>query len=163
MFKQLSTILEKSLQLHQQLLATAEKKREVVISGQVGALQDLLKEETNLIKQLGEVERERLKCVEQIASSAEDGKQIRLSQLLEQMNERDRTVIQRQMKQLLQLVEQVKRENEQNQTLVHQSLQHVQHTLNVLTNHPTDDYVYNPKQQSAAGNQGTSGMFDHKA
>lgn len=163
MFKQLSTILEKTLRLHRQMLATAEKKREVVISGQIHALQDLMKEESDLIEQLAEVEQERLKCVEQIVPASGEGRQIPLSQLLEQMNEHDRTLIQGQMKELLRLVEQVKRENEQNQTLIQESLQHVRHTLNVLTTHPTDDYLYNPKQQPAAGNQGASGMFDRKA
>lgn len=163
MFKQLSSILGKSLDLHRQILALAEKKREVVISGQLDDLQSLLKEETRLLEQLGEVEQERLECVRQIVPTAGDARQVTLSQLLEQMEERDRQAIQTQMKELLRLIEQLKRENEQNETLVRESLQHVQHTLNVLTTSPADDYLYNPRQQSTTGSKNTSGIFDRKA
>lgn len=163
MFKQLSAILDQLIELHRELLTVAEKKRKVVISGQPDALQNLLKEEDALIAKLETVEEERLKCVGQIAPAAKDVRHVTLHQLLEQMDERDRTAIQGQMKQLLQLIEQLKRENELNQTLVHESLQHVQHTLNVLTKHPAEDYLYGPRQQEPAENRESSGIFDRKA
>ena len=64
MLKQLSAILDELIELHRELLAVAEKKRKVVMSGQPpDALQNLLKEEDALIAKLETVEEERLKCV----------------------------------------------------------------------------------------------------
>lgn len=163
MFKQLSAILDQLIELHRELLTVAQKKRKVVISGQPDALQNLLKEEDALIAKLETVEEERLKCVGQIAPAAKDVRHVTLQQLLEQTNERERAVIQGQMKRLLQLIEQLKRENELNQTLLRESLQHTRHVLDVITKHPSEDYVYSPKQQPSAENIGASGIFDRKA
>lgn len=161
--KQLSAVLERSIELHRDMLALAERKREVVLSGQIQALQDFLVEETGLLEQLEAVEQERLQCVRQIVPTAEDARHVTLSKLIRQMSEEERRVIQGQMRELLHLVEQLQQENDQNQSLVDESLQHVQHSLDVLMTHPIDDYTYRPQQQASTGINGSSGLFDRKA
>lgn len=163
MFKQLSAILERTRALHEALLSLAQHKREVVISGQIDRLNELLKEEEQLVDQLEKVEEERLACVRKIIPDVGEEQPVTISQLLERMDAHDRNVIQEQMKALLHLVEQLKLANEQNQELVQESLNFTQHTLNVLTANPTEDYLYTPKQSAADANSRTSGLFDRKA
>lgn len=162
MYKTLSANLEKLIAGHKDMLALAEKKRDVIISGQIDGLQALLQEESNLMEQLADLEQERLTCVREMVPTSADAKQVTLSQLLGQMSEQDRDTIQGQMKELLHIIEQLKQENAQNEMLVRDSLSHVQHTLNVLTVSPTEDYLYHPKEQQTEP-KGTSGLFDRKA
>lgn len=163
MDKPLSAILERSLELHRDMLALAEKKREVVLSGQIQALQNFLEEETQLVEALEAVEQERLQYVQKLVPAADDARQVTVSELIRKMSEEERRVIQGQMRELLRLVEQLQQENDQNQALVDESLQHVRHSLDVLTTHPSDEYTYRPQQQTSTGNRGSSGFFDQKA
>lgn len=161
MAAQLSAVMARLIHLHRQLLAVADRKREVVISGEIDPLQSLLKEEAGLIDQVQDAEEERLQAMARYVSDAEDVRQVTLSGLVERMAPREREKIREQMEELTALVRQLKRTNEQNETLVDQSLQYVRHTLNVLTQ-PADDYVYHPQAHKPQEQMG-SGVFDRKA
>lgn len=163
MFNQLTAVLQALLDVHRQLLRLAERKREVIVAGKLPALQSLVKEETELVEQLKRLEQERTNLVQRMVPASSGERKVTLSQLLEQVDDEKRTRIQRLMKDLLDVIEQLQKENEQNQTLVKESLQYVQQTINVLTANPADDYLYRPKQSSDRTGQGTASMFDQKA
>lgn len=138
MLEELISLVEKMLQKHEQMLALAGEKKEILIRGDMQALQALTGRELALIKEIEVLEKKRQEMGRELARH----RGIPLEQLtarrVEQMAadadqaERMHKVTER----LSSVLKKLQEANELNRQLLQQSLAFVQVTLDALTQTP---------------------------
>jgi flagellar biosynthesis/type III secretory pathway chaperone len=156
--KKLIDSLEKLLTLHQSLLKLAEQKTDILKKGDMEELNVLLANEQKHITAIKQLEEKRNEAVETLLQDQDVDKTI--SNCIEFTNEPDRTKLTELKDQLAKLMKELKDRNHLNQQLIHQSLQFVHLTLDMLAPQPAS-INYGPPQQKAAPKR--LSMFDSKA
>lgn len=158
------SILEKLEKMHKSLLEHAYRKTELVKNNDMAELDNMLKVEQSHVAAIEQLEEERQQKVMEYFRS----KGIEVStpptvlELIEATeDEKERKQLADIRERLLQVIEQLKRQNDLNQQLIFNSLQLVNVTLNMLRPQP-EPFNYSGKNASGGGVLRQS-MFDSKA
>jgi flagellar biosynthesis/type III secretory pathway chaperone len=156
--KKLIDSLEKLLTLHQSLLKLAMQKTDILKKGDMEELNALLANEQKHITAIQQLEEIRKEEVESLLQDQNVDKTI--SSCIEFTNEPERTKLTQLKDRLTEVITELKERNQLNQQLIHQSLQFVHLTLDMLAPQPASINYGPPKQNTAPKRQS---MFDSKA
>jgi flagellar biosynthesis/type III secretory pathway chaperone len=148
---QMTSLLERLLKSHEDLLSLGERKTEVLKIGDMKALDVLLKEEDLQVKKLQMIEKERMMKFANVT----------LGDMLNQAEAPEKESLLHLQDQLVQAYEALKSRNELNQELLEQSLQYVNMSLSMVQpqSEPT---IYSHTKKNPYTNRSSS-LFDSKA
>jgi hypothetical protein len=153
----LISIMEKLLKLHQSLLELSVKKTDIVIKGDMEGLNQILKDEQAHITAIRKFESERQKCAEAILPGMDKPT---ISECIEAVDGVEKDMLIQLRTDLLEMVSKIKEKNDLNQQMIHQSLQFVHLTMNLIAPKPME-FNYGPPSGKKTGP--TSGLFNSKA
>ncbi|MDR7073156.1 flagellar protein FlgN [Fictibacillus barbaricus] len=148
---QMTSLLERLFKSHEDLLSLGERKTEALKTGDMKALDLLLKEEDIQVKKLQVIEKERLIKFANVT----------VSDVLEQADELEKDKLFSLQEKLVKAYEALKSRNELNQDLLEQSLQYVNMTLSMVQ--PTGEPATYSKTKTNPYNPNHSSLFDSKA
>jgi flagellar biosynthesis/type III secretory pathway chaperone len=155
------TTLEQLINLQKQLIVFAERKKLVLIERKVDDLNRLVKEESLIVKQLSQLENERVQRVE---SLMQEHTPLSFSQFVEQIpDDLTRTNIQLQVKTLQQLIGELQEKNNVNETLLEDSMSFVQYMIDQVTKSKQQHFNYQPPLAQQKLQTSNRGFFDTKA
>ncbi|MGB3259870.1 flagellar protein FlgN [Paenisporosarcina sp.] len=155
------TTLEELTSVLKQLNNYADLKKTILIERKVDELNQLVQEETKIIKQLNELENEREQLV---ANVLLEHPSLSFTQFVEQIQDAGtRNNLQFQLKTLQQLMGELQEKNKINERLLKDSMSFVQHMIDQVTKSKQQHFNY----QSPVGQQksptSSQGFFDTKA
>ncbi|PAE25836.1 flagellar protein FlgN [Bacillus sp. 7894-2] len=136
----LTASMEKLLKLHKSLYELAVKKTDIIKTGDMNALNQMLKDEQAHIAAISRLDKEREKAANSIAPML---KSPTVSDCLNILTQPDRLKLEAITEELAELVYELKEQNFLNQQLVHQSLQFVNVSMNLLRPQP-ENMNYGP-------------------
>lgn len=148
---QMTSLLERLFKSHEDLLVLGERKTEVLKSGDMKALDVLLKEEDLQVKKLQIIEKERMLKFANVT----------LSDVLEQAEETEKERLLVLQNRLIEMYEALKSRNQLNQELLEQSLQYVNMSLSMVQPQ-SEPVTYNQTKTNPYINNPAS-LFDSKA
>ena len=163
----LMDVIEQEIQVHEALLDTATKKTSIIIKGNLTELSQITEIEQNQVEQLSSVERKREESMYDICMVL--GKKpgtVKFSDLIELMESQPEVQerLKGQYKQLKKVVYELKDRNEHNRSLIKDSLEMAEFSINLLQNTQTVPDMAN--YNKGASNVETRGMdralFDTK-
>ncbi|ANX13698.1 hypothetical protein ABE41_016945 [Fictibacillus arsenicus] len=147
---QMTSLLERLLKSHEELLTLGDRKTDVLKLGDIKALDVLLKEEDLQVKKLKLIEKERLLKFANVT----------LGDVLEQAELNEKENLLQLQKKLITAYEALKSRNELNQELLEQSLQYVNMSLGMIQ--PEQEPTTYTKRANPYQSNSTS-LFDSKA
>lgn len=161
MLNLVDTTLEKLISIQKQLINLSERKKTVIIERKVEDLNQLVKEETILVKQLGQVESERAQLVEDMLQKHPS---LSFGQIVDQFpGESTRINVQSQMKTLQQLIVELQAINKVNETLLKDSMSFVQYMIDQVTKSRQQGFNYQSPLVQQKSQTSNRGFFDTKA
>jgi len=161
MLNLVDTTLEKLISIQKQLINLAERKKTVIIERKVEDLNQLVKEETMLVKQLGQVESERAQLVEDMLQKHPS---LSFGQIVDQFpGEGTRINVHSQMKTLQQLIVELQAINKVNETLLKDSMSFVQYMIDQVTKSRQQGFNYQSPLVQQKSQTSNRGFFDTKA
>lgn len=156
----LKQILTDELELYQNLLITANRKKKFLLERFSIEFKKIVSEEEALIQQLLNLEDKRLECLKLIIGSEA---QISLDNAIEAISEAnlksDLWLVGTKLKDV---ANEVKAVNAENQRLLEQALEITRHTINLITRVPSDG-TYGPSGKERPQNRVSVGIIDRKA
>ena len=159
--KLMTATLDELITIQQQLIRYAERKQTVLIEHKIDELTELVKEETRLIRRLGQLEDERERLVTEVL---EEHPGLSFSEFTEQVpDEAARRALQEQLTTLKQLLLELQAKNRQNEKLVQDSVDFIQGMIGHITTPVKQPYNYPPKSGAAPKQSTNRGFFDTKA
>jgi flagellar biosynthesis/type III secretory pathway chaperone len=157
--KQLIELLEKHVKLHKGLLELANKKTEVLKKGDMEALNEIVKEEQKYIAAVNQVERERIRVVNEMVSESNEPT---LTACISQTEGMERAMLERLRDDLTAVISELKNINLLNQQLTEQSLQFVNVMLDMIMPQPPE-VNYGAPNKATTSYEGGRSLFDSKA
>ncbi|WP_179151879.1 flagellar protein FlgN [Oceanobacillus senegalensis] len=158
--KSITESLEKLIFVHRELLGLSKQKTEIVKEGSVAPLQALLVTEGKQIRLLEQTELKRQQEVEQWFSDRkcrqEEKNITKMIEIIER--EADKEALAKAMKDLTELIIELRNQEKLNQTLLQQSMQFVQLSLDMMA--PSIKNMNYGIQQVKADNQTNRSLFD---
>lgn len=148
---QMTSLLERLLKSHEDLLALGERKTEVLKIGDMKTLDVLLKEEDLQVKKLQMIEKERMMKFANVT----------LGDMLDQAEAPEKERLLHLQDHLVQKYEALKSRNELNQRLLEQSLQYVNMSLSMVQ--PQSEPATYSHTKKNPYNKNSSSLFDSKA
>jgi hypothetical protein len=153
--------LEQLISVQKQLITFAEQKKTVLIEREIDELNKLVQEETKVVKQLNELENERVKLVD---SLIEKHPKLSFSQFVEQTQDAGtRENVQIQLKTLQQLMGELQAKNKINERLLKDSMSFVQHMIEQVTKSKQQHFNYQSPLAQQKYQSNSQGFFDTKA
>ncbi|MFK3936007.1 flagellar protein FlgN [Alkalihalobacillus sp. NPDC078783] len=160
--QELANRLQELIELHQQLLLIADKKKESLLKQDIKTLQATVRDESKVIRGIQLSEANRIKAVRSLLLSLQvPPVKDTLSYVLEHVSGEEKIQLTDLTHELADVLSTVKMVNEQNQQLIQDALQYVHVSLDVLTP-SAEDFQYNAKHQELEKNSSYS-LFDSKA
>lgn len=172
LFNMLMDVLREIYQSQLEMLELANRKKQVLIEGNVKELSNIIKLESNWVKRVGKLEEERINIVQQILhernipmSEATTSDLIKILTSPTEKEDLENIIIK-----LSDVIKKIQHLNELNTSLVQQSLDYISRMFSIITEETNSPYVYsnpsqnnysNPKQKMGV-NQRRS-IFDQKA
>ena len=155
------TTLEELINIQKQLINFADRKQTVLIERKVDDLNQLVQEETKIVKRLNELETEREQLVE---SLLEENSSRSFSQFVEQIPEASiRNSLQLQLKTLQLLMGELQAKNKINERLLKDSMSFVQHMIEQVTKSKQQHFNYQSPMGQQTSPTSSQGFFDTKA
>ena len=159
--KMMTATLDELITIQQQLIRYAERKQTVLIEHKVDELTELVKEETRLIRRLGQLEDERQRLVTDVL---EEHPGLNFSQFADQMtDESAKQALQQQLKTLQHLLEELQQKNRHNEKLVLDSMGFVKQMIDQVTAPKQQPFNYQPQSGTQKPQTDNRGFFDTKA
>jgi flagellar biosynthesis/type III secretory pathway chaperone len=153
----LTAAMEKLLKLHKSLYELAVKKTDIIKTGDMDALNQMLKDEQAHIAAISRLDKEREKAAHFIAPMLESPT---VSDCLNLLSQPERLKLAAITEELAGLVYELKEQNFLNQQLVHHSLQFVNISINLLRPQP-ETMNYGPPARNKSGKI-NPGIFNSK-
>lgn len=153
----LITALKKLQSLHESLYQLALKKTDILKKNDLDALQQLLKEEQQHIHAINVIEKERQQAAQHFLGR-ETG--VTISDCIDAAEPDMATSLSHLKESIVAAVAQLQEQNELNQTLVFQSLQYINLSLDLLR--PSDDKATYSKPDQQPKKATVKGLFDSK-
>lgn len=159
----IAAVLADMIKLHKIFNELAIEKTGIIKKGDMPALDQLLKKETLLIKQLKKLEQDRLFVVNEYLSNKGMAKEdVTMDELIESATLEEQDVLQRLQKGLLSEIKMLQEHNELNQQLIQDSLRFVNLSLDLIAPDPEEVNYQRPTQKGYSEGSGRS-IFDSKA
>ena len=160
---QISSALERLIQVHQSLLQLSATKTDLLKTGEIEEVQQILKAEQKHIQAIDKLEKQRLKAVDQWALQyqlTDDQKTI--TTFIEKVdNDNDRESLEKLSTELAKVLVELKAQERLNQELTQQSMQFVQMNLDLIS--PTIEQVNYGNKKNQNDPQSKRSTFDSKA
>ncbi|MCM3391458.1 MULTISPECIES: flagellar protein FlgN [Cytobacillus] len=153
----LTATMEKLLKLHKSLYELAVKKTDIIKTGDMDGLNQMLKDEQAHIAAISRLENEREKAANSIVPMLESPT---VSDCLNILTQPDRLKLEAITKELAELVYELKEQNFLNQQLVHHSLQFINVSMNLLRPQP-ESMNYGPPANKKSEKM-NPGIFNSK-
>ncbi|NHN33864.1 flagellar protein FlgN [Paenibacillus agricola] len=152
--------------VHDALSELAEQKKQVLIYNRVEQLTQIVSKENKLIKQIGELDQQRVEVIGQflIEKGYKPNPKVTVSDLTKIIfNMDDKKALLELQKQLLGTIRKLREMNQLNQQLIEHSLSFIDYSLDLIVGPPEDDVFYHKPQQNAARGNKRLGIFDTRA
>ncbi|WP_079415146.1 flagellar protein FlgN [Paenibacillus ferrarius] len=162
---QLLEVLENLISIHQTMLELAAQKTPVLVNNQVVELNTIIHKENKLIKQIEELERMRVQLTGEylISRGYNPDPKVRVSDLIKIIfKAEEKKALSEVQARLLDVMTEMKKQNEVNQKLIEQSLAFIDFSLDLFVKTPEQDAFYQHPNQSGY-NSVRNGIFDTKA
>ncbi|WYP25828.1 flagellar protein FlgN [Alkalihalobacillus sp. FSL W8-0930] len=162
LIQELMSRIQELIDLHNQLILVAEKKKESLVKQDIKTLQAAVKDESNIVRSIHLCEAIRVKAVKAFLHSLQVSPvKDTLSFVLKYVNGDEKAQLTELTNELADVLSAVKMVNEQNQQLIGDALQYVHLSLDLLTP-SAEDFQYNAKHQELEKSS-TYSLFDSKA
>ncbi|WHH61521.1 flagellar protein FlgN [Petroclostridium sp. X23] len=162
MIKELFDILEQQERVYGKILKLSKDKTELVVSGKVTELENVVKLEQALVMQVGRLEQLRGTIAEHLAEKLNLGKQdITISTLMGYMDEVQQKKLKSFEQRMLEILEELKDTNQLNAKLIKQSLEYIEFSMNVIAGTSAAGNNYEGKG-TARETKGGKNLFDIK-
>ncbi|MDL2273049.1 flagellar protein FlgN [Oscillospiraceae bacterium OttesenSCG-928-G22] len=156
-------LLSRERDLYREILELSKKKQDVVASGNIEELDEVVKKEQLLLVRLGDLERKRKGAIEEIAaaiSKAPDD--LVLSDLLPHCSAEQKAEIETVQSELQETLREQIELNEINHKLINSKLQYINFTIDMMSGgQATNNYGASGKEQGKDGR--SINIIDHKA
>ncbi|RKD23540.1 FlgN protein [Caminicella sporogenes DSM 14501] len=131
--EQLILTLNKEYDVYAEVLKLAKKKKKVIIEGKVKELDSITGKEQVMIVTLGKLEKIRESIVNNIIKEMEIKDEIEnITELVEYFDDEEREKVLEIRKKLVEILDEVKKENNLNSELIKQSLEYIEFNKNLL-------------------------------
>lgn len=149
------------MKAHEQLLIVSRQKTDQIREGLVEELQTTLIKERKIVQTTVRLEEQRIRAVNQWAEISQLSEEnATMTWIIEQVHEvKDRTALEKVTAQLVDLIVEIKQQEQLNEALLEQSMQFVQLSLEML-NPTIENFNYNKEQQAPSVERS---VFDSKA
>ncbi|WP_298829742.1 flagellar protein FlgN [uncultured Planococcus sp.] len=155
------TTLDELISLQKQLIRYAERKQTVLIERKVDELTELVKEESKLIKQLGELEDERQQLMADVLNEHPG---LTFSEFTEQISdEKVKKELHSQLKTLQMLLTELQAKNKVNEKILEDSMSFVQHMITQVTKSKQQHFNYQSPVGQQKAQTNNQGFFDTRA
>lgn len=151
--KQVVQTLASMVEAHQRVLALANEKKSILISGDINELQTILSRESAAVEEIQQLEQQRIQWVAAYMSEkGVRGESFTLEELLKiEKAPGIRIALQSQAKELRGLVQKISELNQTNQQLIETSLSYVQYSIGMLVpKEPSIGYGPNGRNRYAS-------------
>ncbi len=135
LIEELISVLEETTGCYESLRIVANNKKEVIIKGDVPSLQTLTDEEQGVAGRLLRLEKKRQELIEDVCLvTNKDPKTMTVSSLIDllQGQKDEQTRLKKVSQHMIEVVDEVKKINDINKTLIKESLDYVSFTMNAL-------------------------------
>lgn len=149
------------LQLYRELLNTAKQKTELLTAGQDEELQELSKQESKLIQQFTTIEATRHEAIVKLQAELGVPQQptASISDILSLLgDEAERKSLSEMQEHLLETAEQLRKVNEHNQLLLHQSIAILHDTADAIFGPVEEEVVYQHPNASTTASKRSNGI-----
>lgn len=148
-FDSLISILEKQLTLYMSLYQLAVRKVDMIKTNDISSLNQIMKEEQKHITAISALENERIKDLQKRFPKRETVPTI--SSCIEVAESEQKPILEDLFRQLTNILQKIKEQNDLNQELIKQSLQFVNYSLNLFQ--PRSNAMnYGPKAEDQSAN-----------
>lgn len=161
---QLIDILGQMTEVHQLLVESGEEKKQAIISNDVKQVNQLVMGESKLVKQVADLEQQRIAICEQflVAKGYRPSLRITVAELSRLIfNAEEKQALLAAQQRLVEVIGQLKQLNESNQLLLQQSLQFIEYSIDLMAGPDQEDWMY--KQPGQSSGSARAGMFDTRA
>lgn len=153
--------LDELISIQKQLIRYAERKQTVLIERKVDELTELVKEESKLVKQLGQLEDERQQLV---ADVLEEHPGLTFSQFADQLpDEEVKQELYSQLTTLQMLLTELQAKNKTNEKILEDSISFVQHMITQVTKSKQQHFNYQSPATLQKPQTNNQGFFDTRA
>ena len=149
--------MERLLKLHKSLYELAVKKTDIVINGDMDALNQTLKDEQVHLAAMNKLEQQRQQLARVLVPEVD---QPSLSDCLDVVDRKDWVTLDRLRSELLDVIVEIRQRNDLNQKMIYQSLQFVNLSLNLVAPQP-EEFNYGPSTQM--NKPASTTLFNRKA
>jgi len=151
--------LEKLLKEHQELHTLSLKKVDVIKTGDINALNSIMKEEQSFVARITMLENERQKEIQRLYPEQPN---MTLADLIQVASGTEKQRLEELHRELATVLNQLKEQNELNQQLIFNSLQFVNFSLN-LFRPKNESYTYGPPVKKQQPSKDSSSVFNSQA
>ncbi|MDK2903478.1 MAG: hypothetical protein PWQ93_1397 [Clostridiales bacterium] len=131
--KQLVSILQGETEIYDQMLELCREETKVLVAGNVKRLDEIVKIQTDLIKQVGIYEMQRVECVNCIADELHlESDKITVSTLAERLDDHESLELKSIQEHLSAVLAEFRDLNEMNSQLIKNSIDFIDYTLGLL-------------------------------
>lgn len=166
MLKPLINTLEELIAIQEQLVEVSLKKKDILINGEIEPLSQLIAEESKIVRKMGKLEEERMFQVkEYLKHQGVTAGEMTLSQLLSSIPSKEgKEAIQSLADKLQKNIGQLQQHNDLNSKLIQDSLDHINHSLEMMTDNSGAGINYQRPAGSIKKTPSTGrSFFDTKA
>lgn len=132
-FKNLEKHLNGILKLYKELIELSRKKQEELVKGNVDILDGLNKQEEILVFQASRQEAERYRCARELAAFYNLPSDAKLGELIDIAPPGDKEELSRLLTELLLIVGEIDKLNQENIALIQQSLKFINFTIDIVS------------------------------
>lgn len=161
----LHNILKQLVEAHRELFDIGEQKKEALISNRVDLLNEQVNKETRLIRNISELEKERLEAAMNflISRGYAPNPQVTLANLIQIVYKvSDKQALQEIHVELLDVTSKLKQQQKLNNDLLHHSMDYIEYSINLMVGYSDDDATYSdPSKRNQSVKR--PGFFDTKA
>jgi len=151
--------MEKLLKLHRSLYELALKKTDIVKTGDIDALNQLIKDEQAHIAAIHKFEKERQQLARDLVPVID---QPTLADCIDASNVREKATLSHLRTEMLEITSKIRQRNELNQQMLYQSLQFVNFSLNLIAPRP-ESINYGPNAGKVKPSGYSTRLFNSKA
>jgi hypothetical protein len=162
---QLFNVLDQLDAAHQTMLHWGKSKRTAIMNNQVSELIQINNQESRVLKEILRLEEERVNCCHLFlqAKGIKSALNLNLTELSRLVfDPKDKETLLGKQQQLANSLSELKALNDMNQTLVEQSLQFLDYSMNLFSGVPDQEVTYQPPAGKQVGGS-RMGMFDTRA
>lgn len=161
MLELLVTKLEELTNIQRQLLQYAERKKAVLIERSIDELTEMVQGERKLVKELGQLEKERVQLVDKVLESHPN---VTFREFLAGISDRElRVQLESQLNTLQGLMTELQMKNKLNEQLLKDSMNFVHQMIDQVTQSQKQQFNYQSPQSQQKSESSSHGFFDTRA